>query len=104
MVFLQKYKKNISVIIPVLFIAVILNILIDVAATDKMYFSVLILYILVNFFGRVKSSVTFVFLLVLLLIMSIRYLIAGPDLIAEKAAVWFVLFMAFGLYQKWREI
>lgn len=99
----RKSFKYLVGITPLLFIFVLINILSSSMASDRKYFGVLLIYLIIMRIANLKSYVTFIFLLIILFIMSFRYFIAGPDEIAEKAAVWFVLFFAVGLVQKWRE-
>ncbi len=86
-----------------IFIAVFFNCIFIETTSDIIFFGLLGAYIGAVLFYRLRSKLTFIFCLVLLIIMFIEYLFSGASLKTEKTAVWFFLFMATGIVQQWKE-
>lgn len=72
--------------------------------SDLRLFGVLGLYIINIWVFKLKSKITFLLCLFLLIAMYISFLISGTSDITEKIAVWFVLFLTVGIIQQWNEI
>lgn len=92
-----------AVVLSFIFIAVIINSIFFESNSDTIFFGLLGFYIGVVFFYKLRSKLTFLFCLTLLIIMFIEYLVTGTSLRTEKTAVWFFLFMATGIVQQWKE-
>lgn len=71
--------------------------------SDIVTFGVLFMYGASARMYRLPSRATFLLCLGLLGAMFVSFLMGGASIPTEKAAVWFVLFMALGIYQQWRE-
>jgi len=104
---MEKMKSKIRsfryLILLFLFLLVLVDILILNSASDIKFFGVLTALIVLYLLTRFKSVLIFSFCIVLLFLLSAFYLIEGPMVRSEKIAVWFVLLLGFGLFQKWRE-
>lgn len=100
-IILKKYSK-------VLFVIIVLGINSDVflfkGASDFRLFGVLGLYVISIRLFKLKSKITFLLCLFLLIAMYISFLVSGSSDTTEKIAVWFVLFLATGITQQWNEI
>lgn len=96
-------KNNIIILIVFLDLLVLGDSLANPKSYDLITFSILILYGILAFIAKVKSKYTFIFCLILLLIMYFLFLLSGPAIKTEKTAVWLVLFMLIGIIQQWRE-
>lgn len=96
-------KKRKLLIIHLLLLFVLVDVAVLVGQSDIRYFGVLGLLFILYLITKFKSIHTFIFCLVLLLILYGFYLIKGPIESTEEVAVWFVLFFAFGIFQKWKE-
>lgn len=80
------------------------------ASSDIRIFGILILY---GFFVKIlklKSSVTFALSLILLIFAYVQFVFSNPIVFitpgapqAEKTAVWVLLFLVVGIFQKWKE-
>lgn len=98
--FLGDNKRTIlSFVIAIIFA----DILFFKKTSDLMFFGVLIPYLVFIKIFRLKSRVTFLISLALLITMFINYLFTGTSASTEKATVWFVLFLIIGVIQQWRE-
>lgn len=72
-------------------------------SSDFVIFGVLLFYIFFAKIIQIKSNSTFLLCLGLVGAMFVSYLFTEASIATEKASVWLVLFMAVGIYQKWRE-
>ena len=95
-------KNNSNRITIILFLSVIYNIFVS-TASDLYYYPIIITFLISTWLIRQKSSYTFLFCLLLLFIIGFLYILDGAEPRTENASVWFVLFFAVGLFQKWRE-
>lgn len=100
---LRNFKLIFQVGILILYSSVVYDIFKIEGASDFRFFGIIILYFIITYILKIRSTITFLFLLLLLFIMSFRYFTKGPDVITEEAAVWFVLFFTVGIFQKWIE-
>ena len=99
-VFLRINKKITLTLIAVF---IFVDIFFIKTSSDVVNFGILLLYgIFVKMF-QIKSRRTFLLCLALLAVMFINFILTGPSITTEKAAVWLVLFMALGIFQQWRE-
>lgn len=96
-------KENRTLVFVVAFVTIGADILFIANSSDIRTFGMLALYAIGIRFYRLKSRVTYVICLGLLGIMFVEFLLAGPSVATEKAAVWLVLFLAVGIFQQWRE-
>lgn len=71
--------------------------------SDLITFGILAAYAFVQHVARRSSASTFLFCLVVFVLMYIQFTLAGPVVRAEKLAVWVYLLFAAGIIQKWRE-
>lgn len=94
---------NRKVVLTFIFIAIIINCIFIESNSDIVFFGFLGFYIGAALFYKLHSKITFLFCLLLLIIMFIEYLITGASLKTEKTAVWFFLFLATGIIQQWKE-
>lgn len=97
-------KNNKSSVLTVLFISVFVDVVLIQEDSDLLTFPVLAFYITAIRFYKLKSNVTFLFCLCLLLIMFISFLLSGTSLKTEKTAVLIILFTAIGIGQQWKEV
>jgi len=98
--FLQENKKT---VLTLFIVGIVGEIFLRLTSSDLLTFSALLLYILFIKLYKLKSSLTFLLCLVLLLVVSIDYVFTGASVSTEKAAVWFVLFFTVGVIQQWKE-
>ncbi|MDO8269855.1 MAG: hypothetical protein Q7T54_04265 [Candidatus Levybacteria bacterium] len=96
-------KSRKSGLIVIALIAVIVDVFFLTGQSDIKYFGVLTLYGFVYWITKFGSITTFLFCIFLLILLCIYYLLLGTVDATEKIAVWFVLFFAIGVIQKWRE-
>lgn len=97
------FLANSRVILTVIFIFIIINSIFIESSSDIIFFGLLGSYIAAIFFYKLRSRLTFLFCLALLVIMLVEYLLTGTSLKTEKTAVWFFLFLATGILQQWKE-
>ncbi len=96
-------EQNQSLALTIFFIAVIAESLFPRSSSDLVIFSLLALYIALARFYGTKSKLTFLFCIVLLILMYGLFLTTGTSVATEKVAVWLVLFILVGIIQQWRE-
>jgi len=96
-------KENRTAVFIVAFFAIVADILFVTNSSDIRTFGMLALYAVGIWFYKLKSSMTYTICLGLLAIMFVKFLLSGTSIATEKAAVWLVLFLAVGIFQKWRE-
>lgn len=96
-------KNKAFAILSIIFFIVIINALFFESSSDLEFFGLLGVYIGVVLLYKVSSKLTFIFCVVLLIIMYIQYMILGSFGKTEKTAVWLFLFFACGIFQKWKE-
>ncbi len=101
--FISVFKKFRVTILSIFFLFVLSGIFTSFADSDLKIFSALIFYILCILIYRLKSRLTFIFCLVILLIMYVEFILSPASVQAEKAGVWFVLFLLIGIIQQWKE-
>lgn len=97
-------KQNRRVVLVFLIGVIFIDTFFIKTVSDVMSFGVLLFYGICIKTYRLKSRETFLLCLGLLGAMFTSFLTSGTSVPTEKAAVWLVLFMALGIYQKWREI
>lgn len=100
---LKPVRKNKSVILALLYSAVVVDIFFIKENYDLVLFGLLIIYIFSTFIFKLKSKTTFIICLFLLLIMYVYFLLTGTSNATEKAAVWLFFFLGIGIWQQWRE-
>jgi len=98
--FLRNNKKILHVIIGA---AVFTDIFFYEKNSDFVVFGILFTYIFFVLVSRIESKSIFILCILLLLAMFFGYLITGTSVMTEKAAVWFVLLMGFGVIRQWKE-
>lgn len=79
-------------------------------SSDIRIFSMLAVYAFFIKIFKLKSNVTFVLTLILLVLAYVQFIFSNPIVfitpgmpVAEKTAVWVFLFLVVGIIQKWRE-
>lgn len=92
-----------KVVLTFVFVSIIFNSIFVESSSDIIFFGLLGVYVGAVFFYKLDSKLTFLFCLTLLIIMFIEYLFTGSSLKTEKTGVWFILFLATGIVQKWKE-
>ena len=92
-----------AAVLTIVFIIIIINCLLIEGSSDIVFFGLLGVYIGAILFYKLRSKLTFIFCLILLIIMFIEYLLTGTSLKTEKTAVWLFLFIATGIAQQWKE-
>lgn len=108
---LKKYQSNIGkwinanqvIFLAFFAIAVVTEVYTTPYSVDGRLFGALLLYWWFAHIGKLVSTRVFQLVLVLLFIMFLSFLANGASLQTERLAVWYVLFFAFGIIQKWRE-
>lgn len=104
--FLKKHiftDKNQLIILPILFLALFLDIFALVGVSDIRFFGITGIFLISVFLYQIDSKFTFILCLLLLIIMYISFLSSGPSVFTEKVAVWIVLFLIVGILQQWYE-
>jgi hypothetical protein len=101
---LKKIKKFKHVIICLCYFIAIIDSFFLVNSSDFRFFGTITIYVFIARSFKVDSRITFIFCLVLLFAMFLRYLFFGPDAITEELAVWLVLFFASGIFLQWKEL
>lgn len=96
-------EKNKPIVLTLMALAVLADILYLPGSSDVKIFGLLVAYGVAVRFYEIESKVTFLWCLVLLGVMFVEFLFTGPSVVTEKAAVWLVLFLTFGILQQWRE-
>lgn len=96
-------KENRTAVFIVAFLVIVADILFITNSSDIRTFGVLALYGVGIWFYKLKSTLTYTLCLGLLGLMFIKFLLTGPSVATEKAAVWLVLFLIVGIFQQWRE-
>lgn len=71
--------------------------------SDITLFSILAFYIVGIRFFSYSSNTTFLIALGMLSITYFSYLISGPSVSTERAAVWVFFYFTIGIVQRWRE-
>lgn len=95
--------ENKRTILSIFALLIIVESLIKKSTLDVILFGGLCLYgIFIKIF-QIKSNVTFLLCIVFLIMMSLDYLLTSASISTEKIAVWFILFLAIGVIQQWRE-
>lgn len=104
---MKKFRKILIkyrfVITTVFFAIVLINIFVTPEGSDLYYLSLIPLFIAFSFITNLKSKYSFLFCLLLLLILFVKYILNGPKPQTENTAVWFVLFFTSGIIKKWKE-
>lgn len=100
---LELLKQNRRVVLVLIIGIIIVDILYAKTSSDVVTFSVLLVYGVSAKLYRLTARSTFLLCLGLLGAMFVTFVMSGASVSTEKAAVWFVLFMALGIYQQWRE-
>ena len=96
-------RENKNTVLALVTISIFVDIFFVKVSSDIVIFGTLLLYgIFIKMF-QIKSRRTFLLCLALLTAMFINFLFTGSSIPTEKAAVWFILFMALGIFQQWRE-
>lgn len=98
--FLTANKKTVLALI---FASLFADIFFIKISSDLVIFSILLFYGAFTKISQIKSKVTFLVCVSLLCAMFFSYLFTSTSVPAEKAAVWFFLFTALGIFQQWRE-
>lgn len=100
---LRKFKKLVLLFIIIIYILVLFDIFFIGTSSDLRFFGLVIPYVLLTLFYKVKSKQTLLFCIFLLIILFTKYIISGPEVQTEEIAVWFVLFFTAGVLQQLRE-
>lgn len=96
-------KENKKIVLALLAVSIFVDIFFVKTSSDIVIFGILLLYgIFIKMF-QIRSRRTFLLCLALLAAMFINFLFTGPSIPAEKAAVWLILFLGFGIIQQWKE-
>src|SRR3990167_2691238 len=90
-------KKNRKTVLALVTISIFVDIFFVKTNSDVVLYGIFIKMF------QIKSRRTFLLCLALLTAMFINFLFTGSSIPTEKAAVWFILFMALGIFQQWRE-
>lgn len=96
-----RYYKN-AILLAIL-VAIFGDVFYIAKSSDRIIFSILIIYIACINVLNVKSKFTFFLCMFLLILMFVSYLFSGTSVATEKAAVWLILFLGVGIIQQWRE-
>ena len=96
-------KENKKTVLAIVIAAIFADILFLETSSDFVIFSILILYVVFIKMFLLKSRLTFLISLALLIMMFFNYLFTGTSISTEKAAVWLVLFLGIGIIQQWKE-
>lgn len=96
-------KDNKKTVLSFILATIFVDILFFKEASDLMFFGVVIIYLVFTKMFLLKSRLTFLISLALLIMMFFNYLFTAITISTEKAAVWLVLFLVIGIIQQWRE-
>ena len=96
-------KENKGIFLTILIFSVITDILLVKESSDFIIFGLLLFYGILVKISQIKSNFTFL-CLTLLTIMFVSFFITGTSVLTEKAAVWFILFLGFGIIHQWQEL
>lgn len=97
-------KINNKIFLTILIIAMLVDIFLFKQSSDFIIFGFLFFYSVLVKIVRIKSRSTFLFCLVLLGVMCVDFIVTGTSASTEKVAVWFILFLGFGIIHQWREL
>jgi len=97
-------KENKKTFLTVIVIAIFADVLFFKESSDSVIFGYLFLYAILVITAQIKSRFTFLLSLCLLGIMFVDFIISGTSIATEKAAVWFILFLGFGIIHQWKEL
>ncbi|RJQ38249.1 hypothetical protein C4559_02130 [Candidatus Microgenomates bacterium] len=98
--FIQQQKMS---ALTLLFSLVIVDTIFVEGSSDLIIFGLLGIYIVGIYLYKLKSKTSLLFSLVLLVITYISFLLSGPSLRTEKAAVWVFFFLLIGITQQFKE-
>ncbi len=98
--FLHKNKQS---VITILILSIIADILFWGDSSDLRIFPILILYIFCTVFYKLTDRTTFLISFLILGLMSTIYIISGPSVNAEKAAVWLFFLLLIGVFQQFKK-
>ena len=94
------FKKYRSVVVVLLFVAIITDILFVGFKSDLIAFTILGLYLAFSKLYRLSSKRTFAFCFVYIGIIFFGFLIDPSSLAIEKAAIWLFLLIGAGILQE----
>lgn len=72
-------------------------------SADLRLFSGIALYWALSRVGRLSAIRVLQLCLILFSVLSVSFLFSGAGVQTERIAVWFVLFLSFGVIAQWRE-
>jgi len=98
-----KNKIDKTIVLTIIVLAIIGDITFFSGNSDFRIFAVLGLYGLSVLLYKTESKFTLFLCLTILSIMYIEFVLTGTSERTEKAAVWFILFLAVYIIHKWRE-
>lgn len=93
-------KNNKPVAITVISLIIIEYVSLVETESDLITLEILGLYILVVYFYRLKSKVTFLFCFFILFLLGIEFVITGTSINTEKSALFLYFFLAIGILQE----
>lgn len=96
-------KQNSVILLPIFILILLADVFIFDGTSDRRIVIVLLTYWLYIRFNNLKSKITFLIALTLLIGMFTSFVIEGPSIQTERLAVWVVLFLGFGIIQQWGE-
>lgn len=96
-------KANKPLVLFIIYLSVLIDGLFIETNSDFITFTILGLYIFFASYFKQAARNTFIFSLVLLVVMYVSFLLSGPSISTEKIAVWLVLFLLVGIIRQWRE-
>ncbi len=97
-------KENNKILLIILIFALLIDIFSLKRNMDFIIFGLLLFYGILVKISHVKSKFTFLLCLALLGVMFVDFIITGTSVSTEKAAVWFILFLGFGIIHQWKEL
>ena len=99
----KKIKKHSLTLLLLIQLAVLYDIFLITSVSDVRFYGAILTYLIITLISKFSSKITFIFCILLLIFLYVRYLFVGPDVGSEEIAVWLVLFFVVGILQKIRE-
>lgn len=101
--FVSFLHENRLIVLTFIVIAILVDSLITPLSTDIAYFGILACYILFYRFYHMRSSLTFMLCLGIIVAILISLILSQASIRTEKLTVWFFLLMVVGILQQWNE-
>jgi len=98
------FQENKRTLLVALFLIVFGDIEFIQISNDLITFGTLLIYGVFIHTMHLSSRITFLFCLLLMMVLFVNFITSGTSVPTEKTAVWLVLFMAVGVFQQWREL